>query len=515
MDIAAQQVQREVERVACQGDDQKYNDVSGNGAQRVEHLGDNAAGQHQGHQSGIGQEISEIAGHVVINRAENTRDLAHETLTGDDGTQHHQRKADIQHHIAVTQRHDADAGKDDPPGQLFKHGVQHLALLQLADEADGHAGDDLDKAQAHSAHQDHKRVVQRSEQRRQGEVRAGGQLDHLGQKVAEEAAGNGAHDEGAHAAQRHQAEHMAHGALGTVLFRDEQSCQDHQNAVAHIRHHDAVKQNEKRRHQRVGVHIVIGRQRIHLRHHIQRTGQPIVFQLYGDGRVLLLRGVPGLPGAAQPLQKITDLAHALSGGPALEKEDGAVGQKPFRVALLGRLGAQPVGVQTERVPLRAVFHDLRFRGLPGSFVFGQERIQCTQVLFCGARHILERHSAEIERAQTVHNGLLLCAQADQEVIGLLLVCAYFKDLCRVLAQGLPDRACICAAGAHPHAEEHMRRSLIFQGHIQPLPGLQRCPLCPQAALLALQTGNGLQEGVNPLTGRLGPRCCLVPQKLRF
>ena len=28
-------------------------------------------------------------------------------------------------------------------------------------------------------------------------------------------------------------------------------------AVAHIRHHNAVKENEERRHQRVGVHVVV------------------------------------------------------------------------------------------------------------------------------------------------------------------------------------------------------------------------------------------------------------------
>ena len=64
------------------------------------------------------------------------------------------------------------------------------APLQLLHKADGHAGDDLHKAQAHSSHQDHQRVIQRGEQRRQGKVPASGQLHQLGQEVSEEAAGD-------------------------------------------------------------------------------------------------------------------------------------------------------------------------------------------------------------------------------------------------------------------------------------------------------------------------------------
>ena len=52
-------------------------------------------------------------------------------------------------------------------------------------------------------------------------------------------------------------------------------------AVAHVRHHDAVEQNEERRHQRIGSHIVVGGQRVHLRHHIQRLGEPVVFSCTG------------------------------------------------------------------------------------------------------------------------------------------------------------------------------------------------------------------------------------------
>ena len=50
VDIAAQQIQRQVQRVAHQRDDDEQHDVSGSGAQHVEHLGQHRAGQHQRHQ---------------------------------------------------------------------------------------------------------------------------------------------------------------------------------------------------------------------------------------------------------------------------------------------------------------------------------------------------------------------------------------------------------------------------------------------------------------------------------
>ena len=87
--------------------------------------------------------------------------------------------------------------------------------------------------------------------------------------------------------------------LGAYFLHDEESRQEHQQAVAHIRHHDTVEQDEKRRHQGVGVHIVVGGEGVHLRHHVQRLGEPVVFQLHRHIGDLLLRGIQRLPGAAR------------------------------------------------------------------------------------------------------------------------------------------------------------------------------------------------------------------------
>ena len=79
VDIAAQQVQRQVQCVADHGNDDKQDHVAEGGRQGVEHLGDHAAGQHQGHKADIGQNIAEIAGDAVVNGADEplTTDTKH------------------------------------------------------------------------------------------------------------------------------------------------------------------------------------------------------------------------------------------------------------------------------------------------------------------------------------------------------------------------------------------------------------------------------------------------------
>ena len=81
MDVAAQQVQGEVQGIACQRDDEEHDDVAGNGAQGVEHLRNDAARQHQGHQTGVREDVSEIPGDVIVQRTEDPGNFA-EALVG-------------------------------------------------------------------------------------------------------------------------------------------------------------------------------------------------------------------------------------------------------------------------------------------------------------------------------------------------------------------------------------------------------------------------------------------------
>ena len=114
MDVAAQQVQREVQSVARQRDDEKHHHVAGNGAQGVEYLCNHAARQHQGHQTGIGQNVSEVARDVVIERAEYGPHLA-KPLGVPAGANQHHHAADKQHKLGHAQSGQPPAEKHDPP----------------------------------------------------------------------------------------------------------------------------------------------------------------------------------------------------------------------------------------------------------------------------------------------------------------------------------------------------------------------------------------------------------------
>ena len=76
VDVAAQQVQPEVQRVADQADRDEDQQGARHRAQRVEDLGNDAAGQHQGHQTGVGQNVAEPARDVAVDAGEDGGQLA-------------------------------------------------------------------------------------------------------------------------------------------------------------------------------------------------------------------------------------------------------------------------------------------------------------------------------------------------------------------------------------------------------------------------------------------------------
>ena len=258
---------------------------------------------------------------MVVDRAEDRRDLA-EALRAPAGADHDHADADVQNDVCHAKRHARDAREHDPPGQLFPDGVHDLALFDLLDKADGHAGHDLDKAERHGADEDRDRVVKRSEERGERLERRIGVDDprQLRQEIAEEAARQRAHDKCADAAGEHEAEHLSARALGPGLFCDDDGSQDHQQSIAHVRHHDAVEQNEKRRHERVRVHAVIGGEGIHLRDHVEWPCQPVVLELDRHVRIFLRRRVLQLPCAAEFLQQRLELRHVLTRHPAVQTE---------------------------------------------------------------------------------------------------------------------------------------------------------------------------------------------------
>ena len=120
--------------------------------------------------------------------------------------------------------------------------------------------------------------------------------------VAEEAARQRAHDEGRDAAVEQQPAEGQRPFSGLDLRHGHQGRDHHDQAVAHIRHHQAVEQDEEGRHQRVRIHAVIGRERIHVRDHVQRVGDPVVLQLNRDVGILRRVRFFGLPGTAVAFQ---------------------------------------------------------------------------------------------------------------------------------------------------------------------------------------------------------------------
>ena len=68
MHIASQNIQCKVQRMTDQEDDKEEDQVIRNAANGVEHRCDNTACQHQSHDTGVGQDISEPSGNGVIQR---------------------------------------------------------------------------------------------------------------------------------------------------------------------------------------------------------------------------------------------------------------------------------------------------------------------------------------------------------------------------------------------------------------------------------------------------------------
>lgn len=226
--VAAEEIEPEVHRVAEHRDDDERDHVPRHRREHVEHLRDHAARKHQRHQSRVGQNVAEVARHVVIERAEHARELA-PAFALHDGAEQHQRASDIQHRRTLAERQKRDADKHDPPRDLLEKGVEELFPLALFDQTDGHAGDDLHHAERHRADQDHRQIVERIEELRQREDRAGADDgDELREEIAEKSACQRAHDERADAAEAEQAEQLAARALGPVFFADDDRGDHHE-----------------------------------------------------------------------------------------------------------------------------------------------------------------------------------------------------------------------------------------------------------------------------------------------
>ena len=80
MDIAAEKVQREVQAVTDDEDRYEEPEAVGDSADGVEHRRDDGAGEHQSHDTGIGQDIAEPAGGGIVKSPEQAAELAEDAL---------------------------------------------------------------------------------------------------------------------------------------------------------------------------------------------------------------------------------------------------------------------------------------------------------------------------------------------------------------------------------------------------------------------------------------------------
>ena len=151
-----------------------------------------------------------------------------------------------------------------------------------------------------------------------------------GDNVAEEAAGQKADDKCGDAAFDQQPRGVFHASLRLRLPEEEQSRDQQDEAVRHIRKHDAEEQCEKRHDEGVGVQSVVRRERVHLRNDVVRTGQGVIAQL--DGNLLRMLGIRllGFPCAAVFCESFAELLLFRHGEPAFKIEGAVRLQELFR-----------------------------------------------------------------------------------------------------------------------------------------------------------------------------------------
>lgn len=98
------------------------------GSQLVEYAGDNAARQHQGHQTGIGKEVSQISRGSVVQSADDSRDLS-EAFVRENGPQHHHGQSDKENDRSLAQQEVNQQSDDDhPPGHVVEDRVDPVSF---------------------------------------------------------------------------------------------------------------------------------------------------------------------------------------------------------------------------------------------------------------------------------------------------------------------------------------------------------------------------------------------------
>ena len=328
----------------------------------------------------------------------------------------------------------------------------------------------MDKAERHRADKDIDGIVERGEETRKLAPALGLAEDaaDLHERITEEAAGYRAHYKGRDAAVEQQLAERQRARPRLHLLHCYHRREDHYDAVAHIRHHEPVEQDEKRSHERVRVQTAVGRQAVHVRHHIERVGDFVILELYGDVGVFVLLGDERFPSAAEAFEHFIELRFALLGVPALH-DNGAV----RAVELVPGLGQRYLHAHAVCRKLQLVAPDgFADDVLHTVFLFGCERlklgVRLGAAFLCRGADAREGRRAEAEAAQAfLHFGKLFAHAHEYDVVLLLLLmhteelalgvylleCRLYLTQLRAGGYGAEQhRAAFCALGTERQVE---------------------------------------------------------------
>ena len=201
--------------------------------------------------------------------------------------------------------------------------------MYLPHNTDGHTGQYLQQPQGQRTNQDSQRIRKGSKERGQsgkGCVRAD-QLRQTGEKVTQEASGKRSHHKRTDPAQDQKPGHMLHRSARPQLPAHKNATGEHEKPVSHIGHHHSKKEDEKGSHKRVGIHPVIGGIDIHVGDHIERAGEPVVFELDRHLRVFVRLRISGLPGGGVLREQMLYVGKLFRRNPTLQKKRGCRGEQ--------------------------------------------------------------------------------------------------------------------------------------------------------------------------------------------
>ena len=313
--------------------------------------------------------------------------------------------------------------------------------------------------------------------------------------VSEEAARHDAEQERRHAAGKQQLAEILAAAFGLHLAERDERREHHHETVAHVRHHDAVKQDEKRRHERVRVHRAVGRQTVHIRDHVERLCKLVVLELDRHLGIFILCGVGQIPCAVILCEHRRELFLLRRREPAAHTHDALRADQTLLRLGAAEPDARAVDAELERIAVRCKGGDVRLRLLTLADDIRDLLLRGVDVLPGRSRRAAEVCQREAEGAQRSQRLRQLVLHADEQHIVLFPVCGdlIHLRLGRRFLQRLLRLAEVCRRRQHTQRNARRRGRAHAQRQVKRLPWAQRLDAAAQLCLLAVIAAHvGLQ-----------------------